>query len=349
MKKLFALVMACAMMAGVLSGCGDSGSSGGSGSAAGGGTSDKPIELNMNVTTSESSVWQVAANTFKELVEERTEGRYQINIFPNEQLSSGDMVKGCEMLFTGVTDLDIHSVMNMTGFEEKLTVMTMPWLFPNGYDSVDEILLNGEGGEVLMDLIRSKGAEPLALGENGFRQITNNVRPITTPDDLKGLKIRVPANNMYISLFKSLGADPTAMSFSEVFTSLQQNTIDGQENPYDTIRSGKIQEVQKYMTIWNYSYDAIALSASGKLWNSLSDEDKEIFSQAAKEACAKEVEESRKMDSEIIQEFKDAGLEITELTEDQVAAFQEAVAPIYDEYREVIGDDVFAAFGYTFE
>ncbi len=346
MKKMFALVMTCVMMIGVLSGCG--GSNGSDGNAAEG-TPDKPIELNMNVTTSESSVWQVAANTFKELVEERTGGRYQINIFPNEQLSSGDMVKGCEMLFTGVTDLDIHSVMNMTGFEEKLTVMTMPWLFPNGYDSVDEILFNGEGGKVLMDLIRSKGAEPLALGENGFRQITNNVRPITAPDDLKGLKIRVPANNMYISLFKSMGADPTSMSFSEVFTSLQQNTIDGQENPYDTIRSGKIHEVQKYMTIWNYSYDAIALSASGKLWNSLSDEDKEIFSQAAKEACAKEVEESRKMDSEIIQEFKDAGLEVTELTEEQVAVFQEAVAPVYDEYREIIGDDIFAAFGYTFK
>lgn len=341
MKKFLSLAMACLMVAGMLSGCGDSSTSDSS-------SGDKPIELNMNVTTGESSVWQVAANTFKELVEEGTDGRYQINIFPNEQLSSGDMTKGVEMLFTGVTDLDIHSVMNMTGFEEKLSVMTMPWLFTNGYDSVDEYLLNGEGGEVIKELIRGKGAECLALGENGFRQITNNVRPIETPEDLEGLKIRIPSNNMYISLFQMLGADPTSMSFSEVFTSLQQNTIDGQENPYDTIRSGKIQEVQKYMTIWNYSYDAIALCASGKLWDSLSDEDKVIFQEAAEAACAKEVEESRKMDSEIIQEFKDSGMEITELTADQIAAFQEVVAPIYDEYRDVIGDDVFEAFGYTF-
>lgn len=341
MKKFLSLAMACLMVAGMLSGCGDSSSSDS-------GSGDKPIELNMNVTTGESSVWQVAANTFKELVEEGTDGRYQINIFPNEQLSSGDMTKGVEMLFTGVTDLDIHSVMNMTGFEEKLSVMTMPWLFTNGYDSVDEYLLNGEGGEVIKELIRGKGAECLALGENGFRQITNNVRPIETPEDLEGLKIRIPSNNMYISLFQMLGADPTSMSFSEVFTALQQNTIDGQENPYDTIRSGKIQEVQKYMTIWNYSYDAIALCASGKLWESLSDEDKVIFQEAAEAACAKEVEESRKMDSEIIQEFKDSGMEITELTADQIAAFQEVVAPIYDEYRETIGDDVFEAFGYTF-
>lgn len=310
---------------------------------------DDPIELNMNVTTGETSVWQVAANTFKELVEERTDGRYKINIYPNEQLSSGDMTKGVEMLFTGVTDLDIHSVMNMTTVEEKLSVMTMPWLFPNGYESVDEYLLNGEGGEALKDLIRAKGVEPLALGENGFRQITNNKHPILTPDDMKGLKIRIPSNNMYISLFKMLGADPTSMAFSEVFTALQQGTIDGQENPYDTIRSGAIQEVQKYMTIWNYSYDAIALSASGKVWESLSDEDKQIFTEAAQEACAKEVEESRKMDTEIVEQFKEEGLEIAELTPEQIAVFQEAVSPIYDEYRDIIGDDLFAAFGYTFD
>ena len=304
----------------------------------------------MNVTTGESSVWQVAANTFKELVEERTEGRYQINIYPNEQLSSGDMTKGVEMLFTGVTDLDIHSVMNMTGFEEKLSVMTMPWLFPNGYDDVDQYLLNGEGGragEMLKDILSEYDLHCMGIAENGFRQLTTN-KEINSLEDLKGLKIRIPSNNMYISLFKMLGADPTSMSFGEVFTSLQQGTIDGQENPYDTIRSGKLQEVQKYMTIWNYSYDAIALSASGKVWNSLSDEDKAIFTQAAQEACAKEVEESRKMDSEIIQQFKDEGMEITELTPDQIAAFQEKVAPIYDEYRDVIGDDTFAAFGYTF-
>ena len=340
MKKFLSLALACLLLVGVLSGCG-----GGRGS----GTSDDPYILNMNVTTGDTSVWQVAADEFKRLVEERTDGRYQINIYPNEQLSSGDMTKGVEMLFTGVTDLDIHSVMNMTGFEEKLSVMTMPWLFSDGYDSVDEYLLNDEGGEVIKDLIRGKGAECLALGENGFRQITNNSHPITSPEDMQGLKIRIPSNNMYIELFQLLGADPTTMSFSEVFTSLQQGTIDGQENPYDTIRSAQLQEVQKYMTIWNYSYDAIAICASGPVWESLSDEDKEIFRQAAEEACALEVQESRAMDSEIIQQFKDVGMEINELTPEQIAVFQETVAPIYEDYRDVIGEDIFAAFGYTFD
>ena len=343
MKKFLSMTMAALMTASLLTGCGSSAGASTSGQTA---TGDKPVELKMNVTTSESSVWMVAANTFKEMVEEGTEGRYVVNIYPNEQLSSGDMVKGCEMLFTGVTDLDIHSAINMTGFEEKLTVVTMPWLFTNGYDSVDEVLFNGEGGEYLKDLIRAKGAEPLGLAENGFRQITNNVRPITSPDDLKGLKIRTPAITMYVDLFKLLGADPTSMSFSEVFTALQLGTIDGQENPWDTIRSGQIQEVQKYLSVWNYSYDPLVLSASSKLWNSLSDADKEIFSNAAIEACAAEVKASRAMDDECKQQFIDAGMEITELTPDQIQAFQDAVKPIYDQYTEIVGADALAAFGY---
>lgn len=346
MKRFLALTLAALLTAGLLTGCGGSNSASNSANASGS-SSAKAIQLNMNVTTSESSVWMVAATEFKNKVEEQTNGRYIINIYPNEQLSSGDMVKGVEMLFTGVTDVDLHSLINMTGFEEKLSVCCMPWLFPNGYDSVDQILFKGDGGQYLFDLIRAKGAEPLAMGENGFRQITNNVRPIQTPADLKGLKIRVPAIQMYTDLFKLLGADPTAMSFSEVFTALQQGTIDGQENPYDTIRSGKINEVQKYMSVWNYSYDPIVLSVSSKVWSSLSEADQQIFKTAAQEACADEVSQSREKDSEIVDEFKKEGMQVTDLTADQIAAFQEAVAPIYDSYKSIVGEDALKAFGYT--
>lgn len=347
MKRALSLAMAVILVVSLLAGCGGGNGgqeSGGSNSSNGGSTA--PVELNMNMTTAETSVWMVAAKGFKDRVEERTEGRYIINIFPNEQLSAGDMVKGCEMIFTGVTDCDLHSAINMTGFEPKLTICSMPWLFPNGYDSVDEKLFSGTGKDYIFDLIRSKGAEPLAMGENGFRQITNNVKPITSPADLQGLKIRVPAMTMYIDLFKLMGADPTQMSFSEVFTALQQNTIDGQENPWDTIRSGQIQEVQKYLTVWNYSYDPLILSVSSKVWNSLSDADKEIFRTAAEEACAEQIETSRGMDAEVRAQFEEQGMQITDLTEDQIKAFQDAVAPIYEQYKDVVGEDALKAFGY---
>ncbi|WP_299081956.1 DctP family TRAP transporter solute-binding subunit [uncultured Fretibacterium sp.] len=307
----------------------------------------KTIELRMNLTTSESSVWMVGAREFKRLVEEGTEGRYKISIFPNEQLSGGDMVKGVEMLFTGVTDVDFHSVINMTGFEPKLTVVTMPWLFPEGYKSVDNILFNGEGGVKLKELIEKKGAHVLAFGENGFRQITNNVHPITGLADMKQLKIRTPAIAMYVDLFKLFGADPTAMNFAEVFTALQQRTIDGQENPLDTIRSAKIHEVQKYISLWNYSYDPIALSVSGRVWKKLSDADKEIFNKAGVAAMKKQVEASRALDSEILKSFEST-MTVTRLTPEQVQEFKAAAAPIYEQYREKIGEELFKAFGYSF-
>ncbi|MDR1978882.1 MAG: DctP family TRAP transporter solute-binding subunit [Synergistaceae bacterium] len=307
-----------------------------------------PVELKMNVTTSESSVWMVGAREFKRLVEEKTDGRYIISIFPNEQLSGGDLVKGVEMLFTSVTDVDLHSAINMTSFEPKLTVVTMPWLFPNGYRSVDEVIFNGEGGKRLRELIENKGAHVIAFGENGFRQITNNVRPIIGLEDMKQLKIRTPPIAMYLDLFKLFGADPTVMSYSEVFTALQQGTIDGQENPLDTIRSAKIQEVQKYISIWNYSYDPIALSVSKKVWARLSDEDKKIFDEAGQMAMKTQVDASRAMDKDILESFK-SYMEITELTAEQIAEFQKAASPIYEKYKETIGVDLFGAFGYTFK
>jgi tripartite ATP-independent transporter DctP family solute receptor len=252
------------------------------------------------------------------------------------------------MLFTGVTDFDLHSVINMTGFEPKLTIVTMPWLFQNGYQSVDEILFNGEGGKRIRELVEAKGAHVLGMGENGFRQITNNVRPITSVADMQRLKIRTPPITMYVDLFKLFGADPTVMSYSEVFTALQQGTIDGQENPLDTIRSGKIQEVQKYISIWNYSYDPIVLSVSTKAWARIPDEDKKIFEEAGDAAMKAQVQASRAMDAEILKLFE-SHMQITQLTPEQSAEFQKAAAPIYEQYKDKMGVDLFAAFGYTFK
>jgi tripartite ATP-independent transporter DctP family solute receptor len=324
----------------ILSGC-----SGGGKSA---GDSSKPIELKMSVTTSETSVWMTGANEFKRLVEERTDGRYKVSIFPNEQLSNGDQPKGVEMLFTGVTDIDIHSTIIMSGFEPKLSVVSMPWIFPNGNTDVDAILFNGEGGKKIKELVEGKGAHVLGIGENGFRQLTNSKRPINTVEDMKQLKVRTPAMAMYIDFFKMIGADPTSMSWSEVFTALQQGTIDAQENPLDTIRSGKIQEVQKYLSLWNYSYDPLILSVSDKVWKGLSDEDKEIFRQCGEEAMKHEVEKNRAMNDEILASFKDS-IEISEPTGEQIETFRKACEPLYQQYKDVIGEDVFGAFGYSFK
>ncbi len=308
-----------------------------------------PIELSLGMTNSGTSSWMVAAETFKELVEEQTNGKYHISIYPNDQLAAGDMVKGWEMLFSGVSDIDLRSVMIMASIDERMTALCMPWLFKEGYKSVDEYLYNGPGGEAIMDIVREKGAVPLALAENGFRQVMNNKKPITSPADFKDMKVRIPATPMFIDLYKMLGADPTSLSWSEVFTAMQQGTIDAMENSNDSIYSAKLHEVAKYMTVMNYSYDAVVLSLSQRVWDSLTPEDQAIFAQAAKDACAKQVQAAREADASIVKQIEEAGVQVNYLTDEQIAAFQEAVAPIYEQYKDVIGEELLNKLGYTFD
>ena len=345
-KRLLAGIM-CAVMAVSVAACGGSDAP-----AEGGGDADvKAIDLKMAITPSETSVWMVAAEEFKAAVEEQTEGRYTVSLYPNEQLAAGDQTKGVEMLFNNTTDVDLHSSMIISNVVPELSVISMPWLFPNGYDSVDEYIFNdgSTGGEFIKAAIEAKGAHVIGIGENGFRQITNSKRPITSAADMSMLKVRIPAISILVDVFKELGADPSQMPFGEVFTALQQGAIDGQENPYDTIRSAKLQEVQKYMTIWNYCYDPIVLSVSGNIWNSLSDEDKAIFEAAGKEACAAQVAASRAMDAEIIEEFKGVGVEVNELSPEAIEEMKVVMVPVYDKYIAEFGADAFAAFGYAAE
>ncbi len=309
----------------------------------------KPVVLKMNIAATDTSVWMVAAREFKRLVEEGTEGRYVINLYPNDQLAAGNQVKGLEMLFKGIIDVDMHSAMTMPSFEPRIQVCFLPWIFKNGYDSVDEIIFNGAGGEMIKQLFREKGAVPLALAENGFRHITNNVRELKTPEDFKDLKMRVPPLPLYIDLFRLLGADPVIMSYTELFTSLQQGTIDGQENPYDFISANKIQEVSKYMTICNYSYDPSVLSVSQKTWALLSDADRELFQEAAIIACKKQVVASRENNMAVHKIIEDAGVKIHTMTDAEKAVFIELVKPLFLKYKDEYTEEVFNAFGYYFD
>ena len=307
----------------------------------------KKISIKMSVTTpSESSPWNIGAKKWAELVKERTNGRVEITTFPNEQLSSGNQQKGIEQVAAGVTGASLHSTIIYSVIEPKLAVVSMPWIMPNNA-AVDKAM-KGAPGEKVKDLIRAKGIEPLAFGENGFRHWTNSKRPLATPDDMKGLKIRVPGMKMYISLFKAMGADPTSMSFSEVFTALQQGTVDGQENPISVIYTTKLNEVQKYMTICNYSYDPLVLGVNKKLWDSIDKDTQEIMRKAAVEAMELNVKLTREDEAKQLDEMKKKGLQVNVLTPEQIKVFQASVTSVYKEQEPIIGKellDMFVAAG----
>jgi tripartite ATP-independent transporter DctP family solute receptor len=302
----------------------------------------KEIKMKMSVTTSDTSSWYEGAQMWADTVKEKTNGQVEIKIYPNEQLSNGNQAKGIEMLQGGSTDASLHSTIIYSVVDQKFSVVSMPWLLPTN-EKADQAM-EGKGGEMLKELVRSKGVEPLAFGENGFRQITNSKVAITSPDDMKGLKIRVPGMAMYLDLFKELGADPTAMNFAEVFTSLQQGTIDGQENPLNVITSSKLYEVQDHISLWNYSYDPLVLGVNKELYDSLDPETQTILRDAAVEAMAYQKKINREADAELLQLLKDEGMTVTELSDEQVKAFQDKMSPVYDKYTDIIGKDLLDAF-----
>ena len=300
------------------------------------------MNLKMSVSTSDTSTWYKGGEKFAEIVSEKTGGKVKVKVYANEQLSSGSQTKGIEQLQNGITDMSFHSTIIYSILDPKFGVVSMPWILPN-YEAVDAALAGEAGGEI-NEILLSKGIQPLGFGENGYRQLTNSKMAIDEPADLAGMKIRIPGINMYIDLFKELGADPTAMNFSEVFTALQQGTIDGQENPLPVIMSSKLYEVQDYISLWNYSYDPIILGVNQKLFDKMSPELQQIFIDAGKEACAYQIEINRAETEEGVAFLKEKGMEVTELSDEQIAAFQDMMGPVYDKYEEIVGKDLMDAF-----
>lgn len=333
LKKIVALATSMALVGSLLVGCG--------GSTTSSGGAEK-VRLKMSVTGSDSSTWTKGAQKFAEIVKEKTNGEVEIKVYPNEQLSGGNQGKGIEMLRNGSTDLSFHSNIIYSIMDERFGVISLPWLLPD-YETVDA-KLNGEGGNAVNKMLDEIGIVGLGFGENGFRQITNSKKAINTPEDLKGLKVRVPGIKMYISLYKALGADPIAMNFSEVFTALQQKAIDGQENPTDIISSSKIYEVQDHLSVWNYSYDSIILGMNKAKFESLKPEHQEAIKQAAAEACNYQVKINREAESDQLKMFEESGMTITTVSKENIEAFKEKVNSVYTEYEPIIGKELIDAF-----
>ncbi|RYG72956.1 DctP family TRAP transporter solute-binding subunit [Lentibacillus lipolyticus] len=303
---------------------------------------EETYELDMSVTVGEASTWYKAAEKLAKDVKEKSDGRITINVYPNEQLSGGDSGTAVSQVANGTQDMSYNSTIIYSIMDERLGVVSAPFIFPD-LDTAYE-RLNGEGGEMVNDILRENGVEPLGFAQNGFRQVTNSDKPIKKPEDLEGLKMRIPGINMYTDLWREFGSNPTTMTFSEVFSSLQQGTIDGQENPIDVIHSSQLNEVQDYLTIWDYSFDPIILGINKELFDSMSEEDQQILKESAADANAYQIELAQELEKEQIAELEEKGMEIYELSAEEKQAFREAAKPIYDKYESVWGEELLNAF-----
>lgn len=297
----------------------------------------------LSTTVSEQSNATVVGKLFAEEIEKATEGNIEVDVYSSDQLSGGNMSKGVEMLTQGAIDCAFEPVDVMAVLDNRLYALSLPWIF-DSYGEAEECL-NGAGGEFIRACLEKKDLETLGFIHNGFRQLTNSKHEVTTPEDLKNLKLRVPGGDVFMNFFSELGADPVSMSFSELFTALQQGTVDGQENGFDLITSNKFYEVQDYITNWNYSYGAFAMVFSSDTWDTLNEDTRKLFQETAEKVCKIGCENVVNNEEAQKKEIEDYGCRLVSLSEEEIEAFKEQLDGYYEEMTARYGEEACEAFG----
>lgn len=287
--------------------------------------------------------WGIAAETWAELVAERTDGRINMKVYPGAQLVSGDQTKEFTAMRRGIIDMAVGSTINWSPQVKELNLFSLPFLMPD-YAAIDA-LTQGPVGEKLFGILREKGVEPLAWAENGFREVSNSKHPIRTPADLQGLKMRVVGSPLFNATLSALGANPTQMSWADAKPALTTGAVDGQENPLSVFTIAKIYEVgQTNLTLWHYVADPLIFAVNADVWASFTPEDQAIVRQAALDAGAKGVEVARKGlvggDNSAVEEVEALGVNVVSLTDEERQAFIDATRGVYTEWKEEIGADL---------
>jgi len=293
------------------------------------GTAMAETVFQLGTTVNEQDSFQVAAEKFAELVAERTNGEYKIEIYPNGTLGGeSDMLDSMSM---GMLDMGIITSGPFVNFSEMMGVLDMPYLFATNEEAYE--VLDGEIGQELLGTLEEAGLKGLAYAERGFRNVTTSVRPVNSAADLKGLKLRVMENEVYTATFKALDVNAVPMAWAEALTAMQQGTIEGQENPVNVMYSYKLWEYgQKYATFDRHSYATAIITMSLDVFNTLDEETQAIFKQSAQEAAEFERAWVAEQEAGQIQALKDNGMEIVENPD--VDSFRAAVQPVYDAYPQ---------------
>lgn len=288
-------------------------------------------EVKMAYCFPEASHYGAGARTWASAIEEGTAGKFQVRYFPSCALGGErDTVEGLQF---GTIEAILVSTGTLSNFVPEVGLTDIPFMFRD-LDHARRVL-DGPIGEEILSKFEDSDLIGLAWGEQGFRHITNNLRPIHTPADLAGVKLRTMENPVHITAFQTFGAAPTAMSWNEVISALQQGTIDGQENPLAVIVSANINEVQKYLTLSGHVYSPSVLLLSKAFYDGLSDEEKEVFKNGALAgavAMREFVDEAEKTGLETL---KSRGMEINDLTAEERAAFQASLESAYEQYYQM--------------
>jgi len=274
---------------------------------------------------------------FEQELEKRVGDRIDVQIFPNMQLGGGrEMVEGVQL---GTIHAAEASLAWVSAFDSSFLALNLPYLFLTREIAFE--FLDGPIGTEMAKNLEKSGIKILGYFENGVRHVTNNVRPVRTPADLRGLKIRTMDNPVHLAAFRNMGANPTPMAFGEVFTALQQGAIDGQENPFANIAAMKFDEVQKYMSTTGHFYDVTGFMMNLDLYNGLPGDIRKAVDEAAAAAVKAQRQFAAEDDVRFQKEFMAKGkMTIIELTNEQRLVFREAAKKTYEEMADRIGKDM---------
>ena len=271
-----------------------------------------------------------------ECVAERTGGAWTINAFWSSAL--GDDLQSAQALRSGTLEMVISSTSPLVAIEPALGVFDLPFLLSSEEEA--DALLDGEFGQYMADMMPQHNLVNLAYWENGFRNLSNSVRPVESLEDFKGMRVRVMQNNIFLDTFQTLGTNAQPMAFGEVFTALETGAIDAQENPYVTIDTSRFYEVQDYVSNTRHAYTPFMVLFSKPIFDTYSDEEQQILLDCAIVGRDVQRTASRSLSNESLQRIKDAGLEVNDISEENMAEIRAAVAGVYERGAASIGADV---------
>lgn len=329
LNKIMLVVLVVAMSLSIVACTGTSGgeTEGNEGSAV------NTVSLKLNHVGATTHPYQYGSERFAELVSEKSGGNMEVQVFPASQIASGS--KAIEFVQMDTLDIALESTMSLSNFVPEMDVLNMPFLFKNSDEAYK--VLNGEAGQALSAKAEEYGFKILGWWYNGFRDMSNSVQSIETPEDVAGLKFRIPESEVFLAAFKSLGALPTSMPVSEVFTAIQLGTVDGQENPASNFINNRFNEVNEYYSETHHIFTAEPLVMSLEKFNSFSEEQQQILMEAASEAGKYQwdlaVEEENKLLGEI--QNMDG---ITYNKVDDMKPFRDAVEPVYEQFSDSLGE-----------
>ncbi len=315
-------------------------------------------EYKMQLNVGPSFYWGMGATKFAELVKQKTNGQINVKPYYSSVLLKGAQLKSAQLVSKGVIDCAYESTINISPVITECNVFSLPF-FINTFENLDK-MENGQTGKAIFKAMDKKGLVGLAWAENGFRQVTNSKRAIHTPEDVKGLRLRVVGSPIFIDIFRQLGADPVNMNWGDAVTAFQQGVVDGQENPVGVLVPIQIFQYHKYATFWNYLVDPLIIYWNKKEWDAFPKDIQKAIREAAQESarfekalCRAGLDGDKSLNilknefnhtmkvPEPVKWLESKGTTVTFLSDEERNAFINVTKPLYDKWVPKIGKDLY--------